>query len=70
MDPQGRDAYLPHPVWPGTRDCDASDCGAQQGMLLRDVVQTDEDIRLVYVCEHCGAGVNVAQRPPIRRGGV
>jgi hypothetical protein len=30
-------------------------------MLLRDVVQTDEDIRLVYVCERCGAGVNVAR---------
>jgi hypothetical protein len=46
---------------PGTRDCTAIDCGARQGMLLRDQVQTAEGSRLIYVCEHCGAEVEVAR---------
>jgi hypothetical protein len=49
------------PVRPATRDCAASTCGVPQGMLLKDVVSTDHGTRLIYVCEHCGAGVNVAQ---------
>jgi hypothetical protein len=47
-------------VRPATRDCVASECGVRKGMLLRDALRTDYGIRLIYVCEHCGAGVNVA----------
>jgi hypothetical protein len=49
------------PAVPGTRDCTAIDCGARQGMLLRDVVQTADGSRLLYVCEDCGAEVEIAR---------